>query len=120
MERICASGWAVPEAAGVRAAESTAVVRLCVDLPAGSRLSLVLRLEGGAQDSSVRICSDAGAETKVAFASGSSQVAVLPCVVDERRMVTARLLSLGGAFSGPSPWMLLGILYLQTPSARPA
>jgi hypothetical protein len=116
-ERICASGWGVPETSGVRAAEPTAVVRLCVDLPAGSRLNLVMRLEGRGRDSRVRICSDSGAETEVALGSGSSKVAVLPCVVDAERMVTARLSSMGGAFSGRSPWMLLGVLYFQTPSA---
>ena len=117
VERICASGWGVPETSGVRAAQPTAVVRLCVDLPAGSRLNLVMRLEGCGRDSSVRICSDSGAETEVALGSESSKVAVLPCVVDAGRMVTARLFSMGGAFSGRSPWMLLGVLYFQTPSA---
>jgi hypothetical protein len=100
---------------GVRAAQSAAVIRLSVDLPAGSALNLMLRLEGCERDSRVRIRSGSGAETKVALGAGSSRVVVLPCVVDEHGTVSARLSSRGRARSGPSPWMLLGVLYFQTP-----
>jgi hypothetical protein len=119
VDRICASGWGVPEETGVRADQPIAVVRLCVDLPAASRLNLVLRLEGCERDSSIRISSDSGSETDVALASGSANVAVVPCVVDAEKMVTARLVSLG-AFSGRSPWILRGVLHFQVPSAPPA
>jgi len=124
-EQICVSGWHPPEPSGVRAAQSTTMVRFRADAPAGTRINLVMRLAAYGRDFRIRICSGSGAETEIFLTGGSEKVPVLSCVVEAGELVTANLTSLGAMPDGDEPpeatyWILKGILYFDPKSLAAA
>jgi len=119
-ELACISGWAPPEASGVRAAHAEAMIRFRADAPVGTRINLVMRLAAVGRDFRIRIRSGSGAATESALASGSERLAVLSCEVEPEKLVTAHL-SLAGRtldeddeFPDSSYWILKGILYFDS------
>ncbi len=124
-ELICVSGWRPPEAAGVRAAQPSAMIRFRTDAAAGTGINLALRLAAYGRDFRLRIRAGSGAETEVSLSRGAERLAVLSCAVEPGQLVTAQL-SLSGEASGEaidaarrdqSPgapcWILKGILYFD-------
>jgi len=112
---MCVHGWCAPEISGIRASQSTAVVRFRTNVPVGTRINLVLRLAAFGRDFRIRIYSDSGLDTEVSLADGSNRVAVLPAEVEAGKLVTIYLLTLGATFAGDGSsdgfyWMLRGIL----------
>jgi hypothetical protein len=118
---MCVSGWHPPDISGVRASQSTAVVRFRTNAPVGSSVHLVLRLAAYGSDFRIRVFSGSGIETEVFLAVGSSGVAVLAPIVEPGNLVTTHLLTLGAMFgadeSPGSFWMLNGILYFDSKGA---
>ena len=118
---ICISGWRLPEMGAVRADRPKAVIRFRVEAPAGTGISLLMRLRGtyaGARR--VRIRSGSGAEAEVSLNELADSLAVLSCEVELDNLVSA-VLSLDGSQSGSDEgaagyWALKGILYI--PSER--
>ena len=123
-ELMCVSGWARPEVSGVRASEPAAVIRFRTDLPAGTRVNLVLRLAAHGRDFRIQVHCGSGARNEVSVAEGFEKLAILSCTVEQGQLITARLSSIGATLFGDEDphatyWSLKGVLYFE-PKTSPS
>jgi glycosyltransferase involved in cell wall biosynthesis len=115
---ICISGWRMPEMGLVRAEQPKAAIRFRTDAPAGTGISLLMRLRGTRGARRVRIRSGSGTEATVVLNEFNDSLAVLPCEVEPHNLVSA-VLSLEETESGSDRgkwgyWALKGILYVSS------
>jgi len=113
----CVSGWHPPEPAGIRAAQPDTTIRFQAALPEGTKINLVLRLAALSGNARIRMRTGSGAETDVALTAGLEKMAVLSCTVEQGRLVTVNMLSIGAAItrhaSPAAAWLLIGLLYFD-------
>ena len=134
---ICISGWRPPGIWGVWADKPATILRFRTDVPAGTKIHLVMRLIAPGGDlRRIRISSGSGAGTEVSLAGGSDRLAVLSCEVEPGNLVSACMSMVarepggleeavlhlfdhlgtgsgGGEDAGAPYWGLKGILYFQ-------
>jgi glycosyltransferase involved in cell wall biosynthesis len=117
-ELACVSGWQGPRAWGVQPDALETILRFRASVPAGKRVTVVMRLAVPGMDCCrIRVSSGCGAQTEVSV-KGAGSLAVLSCEIEPDQLITIRFstpnpLRDGDKLGNPPCWILKEFLYID-------
>jgi glycosyltransferase involved in cell wall biosynthesis len=117
-ELACVSGWQGPRAWGVQPDALETILRFRAGMPAGKRVTVVMRLAiPGTDCCRIRVSSGCGAQTEVSV-KGAGSLAVLSCEIEPDQLITIRFstpnpLRDGDKLGNPPCWILKEFLYVD-------